>query len=348
MTEPLRIVHYLNQFFGQIGGEDKADTGVVLKDGPVGPGVAVQAALGERGRVVGAVIAGDNFMAENSEENAAAIAGAVASFKPDLLLAGPAFGSGRYGLACGAVCAAVRERLDIPVVAGMHAENPGVALYRAGVCIVGTGPTAASMRAAVGDMVNVGLTLAAGGLPAPGSYFAMGRRVQTVMERTGAERAAAMLVARLGGEPCETELPLPSFERVPPAPPLGDLGDAVIILATEGGLTPSGNPDRIEMSMATRYGVYETDGLDRLDAKRFDVAHGGYDNTAARQDPNRLLPLDALRRLERRGAVRAGNVFYSTAGNATSVANAAAFGRGIAEDIRKRFSQQAGVVLTST
>ena len=348
MTEPLRIVHYLNQFFGQIGGEDRADIGVVLKDGPVGPGLAVQAAFQGRAEVVGTVIAGDNFMAENSGENAAAIAGAVASFKPDILLAGPAFGSGRYGLACGAVCAAVGERLGIPVVTGMHEENPGAALYRSLAYIVKTGPTAASMRAAVADMTAVALDLARGELPPADSHIPMGKRVQVVRDRTGAERAVDMLAARLRGEPQGTELPLPSFEHVPAAPPLDGLRDAVVILATEGGLTPSGNPDRIEMSMATRYGVYPIGGLDRLDAKRFEVAHGGYDNTAARQDPNRLLPLDALRRLERKGALKAGDVFYTTAGNATSVTNAAAFGRGIAADIRKRFSQQAGVVLTST
>ena len=34
----LKIVHYLNQFFGQIGGEDKADIPPRLKKGTVGPG----------------------------------------------------------------------------------------------------------------------------------------------------------------------------------------------------------------------------------------------------------------------------------------------------------------------
>ena len=31
--------------------------------------------------------------------------------------------------------------------------------------------------------------------------------------------------------------------------------------------------------------------------------HGGYDNTAALQDPNRVVPLDALRALEREGMI---------------------------------------------
>ncbi len=33
----LRVVNYLNQFFGHIGGEEKATTGFVVKEGPVGP-----------------------------------------------------------------------------------------------------------------------------------------------------------------------------------------------------------------------------------------------------------------------------------------------------------------------
>jgi betaine reductase len=37
----VRAVHYLNQFFGQIGGEDKADITPFQKDGPVGPGANV-------------------------------------------------------------------------------------------------------------------------------------------------------------------------------------------------------------------------------------------------------------------------------------------------------------------
>src|SRR5262245_22421336 len=62
MAEPLRVAHYLNQFFAGIGGEDKADVGVSARPEPVGPGRALQAALGDAGRVVGTVIAGDNYM----------------------------------------------------------------------------------------------------------------------------------------------------------------------------------------------------------------------------------------------------------------------------------------------
>ncbi len=54
----------------------------------------------------------------------------MAEYKPDLLIAGPAFESGRYGIACGAICQAAQERLDIVAVAGMDEDNVGASLYR--------------------------------------------------------------------------------------------------------------------------------------------------------------------------------------------------------------------------
>ncbi len=342
----LRVVHYINQFFGQIGGEDKAGTGITVKAGPVGPGLALAAAFGDAAVVAGTVIAGDNFMAEEGRADEAAEA--VASFAPDLLVAGPAFGAGRYGLACGAVCAAVAARLGIPVVAAMHEDNPGVALYRRKVIIVPAAANAAGMRAAVAAIAPVALALAADGRPRVGEYFSQGLRMLVKREIHGARRAVNMLAARLGGAENITELPLPRFERVQPAPPLDDLAASTIVLVTEGGLAPKGNPDRIEMSMATKYGTYSIAGLERLDSKKFDVAHGGYDNTSARQDPNRLLPLDAVRVLEKEGKLRVGDVIYTTAGNATSVDLAAGFGREIAKDILRRFPGRVGALLTGT
>ena len=38
----LRVVHYINQFFGQIGGEDMAHIAPEKRDGLVGPGAAIK------------------------------------------------------------------------------------------------------------------------------------------------------------------------------------------------------------------------------------------------------------------------------------------------------------------
>jgi glycine reductase len=345
----LRVVHYLNQFFGQIGGEDKAHADLQVKPGAVGPGLALKEQLGERAEILATVIGGDNTMAENLDQTAAAAAELIAEYNPDLLIAGPCFNAGRYGMACGAVCKATGERLGVPTVMGIAETNPAVEVYHKHTFMVPVGNTAAKMRPAVKAMVEVAMTLVEGRHPEKGSFLPRGVRELTLMESRGATRAVAMLAARLSGEPVTTELPLPKFDRVDPAPPLRAVTTATIILATEGGLTPKGNPDGIEMSMATRFGCYSLEGMDRTDPALFAVAHGGYDNRVAQEDPNRLLPLDVLREFEHEMAIgKVAEFFYTTSGNATSVENATRFGKAIAEDIRKRFKENVGVIFTAT
>jgi glycine reductase len=205
------------------------------------------------------------------------------------------------------------------------------------------------MREAASKMVDLSICLA-GGLALPeGAHFPRGIRELVVLESTGAKRAVDMLVASLAGRPVITEIPLPRFEKAPPAPSLEDLTQATIILVTEGGVIPAGNPDKIEMSMATKFGKYSLAGLDRMPVGRFTVAHGGYDNQHAQADPNVLIPLDVLRELVAERKIGAlGEFFYTTAGNATSVENACHFGKGIAQDIRKQHKDKVGVILTAT
>jgi glycine reductase len=130
MDKKIRVVHYLNQFFAQIGGEEKADVGPGFKDGPVGPGRALQKALGADGEVVATVYCGDNYFAEHQERAIEALCRQIAAHEPDLLIAGAAFESGRYGIACGALCHAVQRQLGIAALAGMSADNVGAGIYR--------------------------------------------------------------------------------------------------------------------------------------------------------------------------------------------------------------------------
>ena len=148
-SKPLRVVHYLNQFFGGVGGEDKAGTGPQVKDGPIGPGRAIQQALGDQGEVVATVICGDNYFVERTEEATEEVVQMVSSYRPDAVVAGPAFEAGRYGIACGTVCQAVQNTLAIPAVTGMYQENPGVELFRKDVYIVQTAESARGMADAV-------------------------------------------------------------------------------------------------------------------------------------------------------------------------------------------------------
>src|SRR4029453_16843029 len=242
---------------------------------------AGQRARGARGTVVATVICGDNYAAEHADRAIPELVALVASAKPDLLVAGPAFLAGRYGVACGALCAAVQAELTIPAVTGMHAENPGVELYRRRVYTVETGAEATRMLAEVKRLVALGLKLARG--EAVGTPAAAGEFPRGVTRNVAGRR--------------------PAFPPVPPPRLVKTLEGATIALVTDGGLVPRGNPDAIEALNATRYGAYSIEGKSSLDAAQYDNPHRGYDTTWVKQDPHRLVPVDVARELEQAGAI---------------------------------------------
>src|SRR5437762_7344293 len=142
----MRIAMYLNQFFGQLGGEEVADATPRLSDGVVGPGRALMNLLRPGETYVGTVICGDSYFADHAAEAAEQCLALLRELRPTLLLAGPAFNAGRYGVACGELCRRARSELGIVSVTGMYEENPGVDLYRRDVTIVRTTQNAATMR----------------------------------------------------------------------------------------------------------------------------------------------------------------------------------------------------------
>ena len=156
-----------------------------------------------------------------------------------------------------------------------------------------------------------------------------------------------MLLKKLAGEEFVTEYPMPDFDRVPPNPAVKDITKAKIALVTSGGICPKGNPDHIESSNATRYGEYDITGVNDLTEETYETAHGGYDPVYANQDADRVVPVDALRALEKEGKIgKLHNFFYSTVGNGTSVMNAKKFATEIAKDLLD--NQVDAVILTST
>ena len=125
------------------------------------------------------------------------------------------------------------------------------------------------------------------------------------------------------GQPYQTELVIPKKELVPIAPPVEDLSKATIALVTTGGIVPVDNPDRIQSASATRWGRYDITGMDRLEAGVFKTIHAGFDPAAANDDPNVIVPLDAMRAYEKEGVIgRLHNFFYSTVGTGTTEAEA--------------------------
>lgn len=346
----LRVAHYLNQFFGGIGGEEKAEAGPKIHEGALGPGRAIEAALGTRGKVVVTVTCGDNYFAENIEKASAEVISLLREFQPDLLIAGPAFNAGRYGIACGGVCKAAIAQLSIPAVTGMHEENPGLDLYRNSVYIISTEDSVKGMTDAVRKIVNLSLKLSAKeriGRPSEEGYFPRGWLANEISEQTGAERVVSMLLKKIQGQPFETEVPRPVYDRVTPASAVKDIARAKIALVTDGGLVPKGNPDRIESRTATRFGKYSFKGMESLTPGDYEVSHVGYDSVFVKQDPNRLVPVDVMREFEKEGAIGSlHQEFYTTTGVANIVETMSGIGRKIAEElIAKGIS---GVILTST
>ena len=349
-TKALRVVHYLNQFFGGVGGEDKAYTRPEVKDGPIGPGRAVQEALGNRGEVVATVICGDNYFAERVEEATEEVVQLLTSYKPDAVIAGPAFEAGRYGIACGAVCQAVQNQLGIPAVTGMYKENPGVDLFRKEVYIIETGDSARGMTEVVAKMVGLACRLAANqkiGKPSEEEYLPRGFIANEATERTATERVISMLLAKLQGQPFESEVALPKYDRVKPAPRIKDIHSAKTVLITDGGLVPKGNPDRIESRRATRFGTYSIKGASALNPEDYEISHIGYDATFVSQDPHRLVPVDVMRDLEKEGVIgKLHERFYATSGGVSVVESAQKMGQAMAEQLKAE--GVSGVILTST
>jgi len=345
----MRVVHYLNQFFGGIGGEDKADYRPEERLGCVGPGMAIQAALGENGEICATVICGDGYFNENLEKAKSEVISLIKKHDPDIVIAGPAFNAGRYGVACGAVAKAVTEELGIPVVSGMHPENPGVDIYKRFAYIVETGKSAAEMRKVIPSVVKltVALFMKEHVSPETHAFIPRGIRVNYFHEKRGAKRAVDMLKAKLKGDAFATEYPMPKFDRVAPNPPVASVAKAKIAVITSGGIVPKTNPDHIESSSASKYGKYDLTGVSDLTSEKYETAHGGYDPVYANNDPNRVLPVDVLREMESSGEIgELHRYYYATVGNGTSVNSAVAFAKKIAEELVN--AQVQAAILTST
>lgn len=305
-ARPLRLVHYLNAFFGGIGGEAEAHYAVETHDGPLGPGMLLQQLCSGQAEVVGTVVCGDGYFGEHEAAVAEHVRQYVRRQDADAFIAGPAFGSGRYGLACGRLCLEV-ERLGIPAVTGLHAENPGGEVFLPQhIFAVSTTASAAGMQPALRRMATLALKRARGEPLGPAAQEGfLPRDVRRTVD-TGvpaAKRAVDLALHKWSGEPYTSEITVEAFEPVTPPPPVADFSDTLFALVTECGLVPKGNPDRLPAAGAGHWAAYDIGGMPHLTPGEWEIVHGGYDNTAALLDPNRVVPLDAMRTLQREGVI---------------------------------------------
>ena len=341
----MRVVHYVNQFFAGVGGEDSATTPPARRDEPVGPGRRLQELLGPDHQIVATVYCGDDY-ATTTPGAVDEILALITELRPDLVVAGPAFTSGRYGLACARVAAAVNAA-GVAVVASMHEDNPG--LDEAGAApVVASGDTARTMGAALLALAPAAAKVGAGEtLTRADGRVGKTPRVNVLSERSSAERAVDLVLARLGGDLAATEVPMPRFDQVTPAAPLADPSTAVIALLTEGALVLKDNPDGLESARATKWLRYPLDGKQTVASGDYLCVHGGFSTVWANEDPHRILPLDVARQLEGEGAIgRLHDEYLVTAGNGTSVGNARRFGVEWAGELRRLGVQAA--LLTAT
>jgi len=344
----MRIIHYLNQFFGGIGGEDKGDFPVTIQDGPVGPGRLLQAKTGDASTIVATVVCGDNTAQYSPHHIQEEIVESIRQYQADVLVAGPAFGSGRYGLAC-AEAAEAGQWAGIDSIVAMHPENPGVNLCPASTLIVKAGDTAVDMAGTMDRVAALILRWASGGrLSSQELDYCVQRNIrQNVFAGlTGASRAVDMLMAKVRHKPFESEQTSPRFSRVEPAEPI-EPPLAKIALVSTGGLVPRGNPDRLEASSATKWLAYSISGRASLDRDEFECIHAGIDTSHINEDPNRLIPLDVCMELKSKGLI--GNMddeYYVTVGNLTPVAKAEQFAVEMVAKLREKSTE--GVILTSS
>jgi len=346
----MRVVHYLNQFFGGIGAEEHAGVGLEFRDGAVGPGKLLEQLLGDGTQIVLTIICGDNFAVEHQADVTAAVLAKVRDTGADLFVAGPCFDAGRYGMAAGALCSAVQTHLDIPAVSAMSGENPGVDLYREALHIIDSSTSTLKMRDVLARMASLGKKLVSKqpiGLPAAEGYLPRGLLRDQLGSETAAARLVNMLLAKMRGENFLSEMSHTAFAPVPMPAAIKDLSKAKVMLITDGGLVPKGNPDRIEGTAATRWGAYNIKGSDNLRSEDYEVSHGGYDTRFVQDDPDRLVPLDAMREMERSGVIgKLNDEFLSTCGRSNPLSNTRRLGREMAEKIIREGVD--AVILTST
>jgi glycine reductase complex component B subunit gamma len=350
MSDKIKIVHYINQFFAGIGGEEEGHCQVHFEDLPKGPGIGITGFIGDSAEIVRTIWCGDNYINENEKEVLAEIEKLITEVNPDVVLAGPAFNAGRYGIACGLIAKLCRDKLNIPALTGMYQENPAVEIYKQDTYIFPVAANAAGMRKALpllaGKVLKLGREGKLGNALEDG-YIQSGFRYNEYVEKPAATRAVDMLMSRINGKDPITEVPQRVFEQVKPAPAVTDMKAATIAIVTGGGMVPRGNPDKLKQAFADAYGIYSIEGLDELPAGDFKGIHGGYDSSFVDEDPDRVVPLDALRELEKEGTFKKlVNEYFSLCGIGTNVAMAKKLGAEVAQELIRR--DVSAAIFTST
>ncbi len=337
----VRVMHYMNQFFAGVGGEDKAGVPLDYLEGAVGPGKRLQDLFKDSAEIVVTAYCGDNYFSEHMSEVLEKVLQIARDQEVEIVVAGPAFQAGRYGFACSEVCHFLSTSAGLYCVTAMNVENPGVDGYRQykdrRVFLFPTTEVVAGMEDALTKMAGCVSKLATDSTMGPAAeegYIPRGIRIEETVSKSSAERAIDMLLDKVAGRPFTTETPLEFLEEPAIAPRITNLKDVHLALVTTSGVVPEGNPDKLKASHNTEFGKYSIDKLDSMKDSRWDVIHYGYVTGQMHDNPNYGVPLDVCRELEREGAfARLYPYFYSSPGVGGTVSDMRAIGRRIALDM---------------
>jgi len=93
----IRIIHFLNQFFSGVGGENKGDAVVDAREEALGSGKRFLILLGYAAEIVVTAYCGDGYLAIHYDEALEDIIQISREHNVRMVVVDPAFASDRYG-----------------------------------------------------------------------------------------------------------------------------------------------------------------------------------------------------------------------------------------------------------
>ena len=173
------------------------------------------------------------------------------------------------------------------------------------------------------------------GSPAEEGYLRRGLIRDQIVEKTAGNRFVDMAMAKkrasLSNPRCR-----PRLSRLFPCRRRERILKAKVMLITDGGLVPKGQSGSDPGYCRDALGAYNIKDSDDLRGEDYEVSHGGYDTRFVQDDPDRLVPLDALREMERSGIIgKLNDEFLSTCGRSNPLSNTRRLGREMAEKVKR-------------
>ena len=291
---------------------------------------------------------GDNYFHEHKDAAKEAIVREVDKVHPDIVVVGPAFNAGRYGLAAVEICQTLAEQLGLRCVAGMEPENPGVNLSRDyhndKVFLLPTAETAAGMGRALSTLAPFACRLAAGEAMArvrPTRKDTSRAAFDGLNGRTDRASSAPSICCspRWKVDPSSPKCRWRFGITFEPAPPVQNAAEAKLAVVSTSGVVPWGNPDGFKTYRNTSWRKYNFVELKALEPGKWEAVHGGYNVADMNRNPHYGIPLDALRALEAEGKIGRGKLYpayYMIPGNQGSPTVMRRVGQEIAADLTQR------------